>query len=401
MMSILCVDLKSFFASCECSKRGLDAFKTPLIVANPHQGQGAMTLAVTPYLKEQGVKSRSRLYEIPRSIKYTIVPPRLELYKEYSKKILDIYLTFVAREDIFVYSIDECFIDISKYITLYKKTDNEIAKNIMEEVYKKTKIRCSTGIGPNMFVAKVALDLEAKNNKGSVAKWTKEDLKTKLWPITNLTSVWGIGSKMSKKLNTMGIFSIMDLACFDKKALQNKLGINGITLWENVNGYTNMDIKSENERKKDKSISHSKMFLYVKTKKEALITIKKLIDDLAASLREQKLVAKTIYLEIKFNNDFDTYKKRTTFEKPTSDEKIFISFIDKSFLNLQNKYIRQVTIRLSNLTKEEGLQLNIFDNINTCIDCNNINKTIDNIKLKHGQSSIKKASYLMENKKVD
>ena len=121
--NIMCIDLKSFFASCECIERGLDPFKVPLVVANPKQGNGAITLAVTPYLKKQGVGSRTRLYDIPPNIKYTIVPPRMKLYIEKSKEVVGIYLDYVAKEDLHVYSIDECFLDVTDYLKLYKKTD--------------------------------------------------------------------------------------------------------------------------------------------------------------------------------------------------------------------------------------------------------------------------------------
>ena len=115
---ILSIDLKSFFASCECVKRGLDPFKTPLVVANPKQGGGAITLAVTPYLKKKGVPSRGRIYQIPKNITYAIVPPRMSLYIKMSEDVINVYLDYVAKEDLFVYSIDECFLDVTDYLKL-------------------------------------------------------------------------------------------------------------------------------------------------------------------------------------------------------------------------------------------------------------------------------------------
>ena len=115
--NILCIDLKSFFASVECVKRNLDPFKINLVVANPNQGKGAITLAVTPHLKSLGVKSRGRLYEIPNNIQYIIASPHMSTYIEYSKKVVNIYLDFVAEEDLHVYSIDECFLDLTNYLS--------------------------------------------------------------------------------------------------------------------------------------------------------------------------------------------------------------------------------------------------------------------------------------------
>jgi len=115
--NILCIDLKSFFASCECIERGLDPFTYPLVVANKTQGNGAITLAVTPYLKNKGIKSRGRLYEIPNNIEYTIAKPRMSLYIKKSKEIVSIYLDFISEEDLHIYSIDECFLDVTNYLS--------------------------------------------------------------------------------------------------------------------------------------------------------------------------------------------------------------------------------------------------------------------------------------------
>ena len=149
--NILSIDLKSFFASCECVERKLDPFKVPLVVANPNQGGGAITLAVTPYLKKQGVKSRGRIYEIPKNIAYAIVPPRMSMYIKYSEKVLSVYLDYVAREDLHVYSIDECFLDVTNYLKLYKKSDYELAEEILSEITKRTGLTATCGIGPNIL----------------------------------------------------------------------------------------------------------------------------------------------------------------------------------------------------------------------------------------------------------
>ena len=163
--NIMCIDLKSFFASCECVERGLDPFKVPLVVANKKQGNGAITLAVTPALKKQGIPGRVRLYDIPKNIKYEIVPPRMKLYIEKSKQVVGIYLDYVAPEDLHIYSIDECFLDVTDYLKLYKKTDYELAEEILKTVEEKTGLTATCGIGPNLLLAKVAMDTEAKKYK--------------------------------------------------------------------------------------------------------------------------------------------------------------------------------------------------------------------------------------------
>jgi len=125
----LCIDLKSFFASCECIEQGLDPFTYPLVVANKNQGTGAITLAVTPYLKNKGIKSRGRLFEIPSNIKYEIAHPRMSLYIKKSTEVVSVYLKYVSDADIHIYSIDECFLDVTDYLKMYNKTDYELAYN--------------------------------------------------------------------------------------------------------------------------------------------------------------------------------------------------------------------------------------------------------------------------------
>ncbi|MCX4255190.1 MAG: damage repair protein, partial [Bacilli bacterium] len=199
--NFLCIDLKSFFASCECIERKLDPFKYPLVVANPNQGSGAITLAVTPYLKTLGLKSRGRLYEIPKNVKYFIAKPRMSLYIKKSTEVINVYLKYVAKSDIHIYSIDECFLDVTDYLKMYKKTDYELALEILEDVKKTTGLCATCGIGPNMLLAKISMDIEAKHNKNFIAKWDYDDIENKLWAISPLSAFWGIGPRMEKNLN--------------------------------------------------------------------------------------------------------------------------------------------------------------------------------------------------------
>ena len=131
----LCIDLKTFYASVECVLRGLDPFKTKLVVADPSRGNGAITLAVSPYMKELGVKNRGRIFEIPKHLDYIIAVPQMKKYMEYSAKIYSIYLRYIAKEDIYPYSIDEMFLDITTYLKLYKTTPEKLAKALMNKIY--------------------------------------------------------------------------------------------------------------------------------------------------------------------------------------------------------------------------------------------------------------------------
>ena len=143
----LCIDLKSFYASVECVERGLDPMTTNLVVADPDRSKGTICLAVSPAMKKLGVKNRCRIYEIPPNIKHIVAPPRMQKYIDYSAEIYGVYLSFVSVDDIHVYSIDEAFIDVTKYLVYYKMTARELAIKIMQTIYEKVGIRATCGIG--------------------------------------------------------------------------------------------------------------------------------------------------------------------------------------------------------------------------------------------------------------
>ena len=161
--SFICIDLKSFYASVECVERGLDPFKTNLVVADPTRSQSTICLAITPAMKKLGVKNRCRIHEIPAGIEYITAMPRMQLYIDYSARIYSIYLRYISKEDIHVYSIDECFMDVTNYLSLYHMTEKEMAVELMDAVMKETGITATAGIGTNLYLAKVAMDIVAKH----------------------------------------------------------------------------------------------------------------------------------------------------------------------------------------------------------------------------------------------
>lgn len=396
--NFLCIDLKSFFASCECVSRNLDPFTTPLVVANKSQGNGAITLAVTPYLKEKGIQGRTRLYEIPKNIKYTIVNPRMQLYLDKSKEVVSIYLDYVAKEDLHIYSIDECFLDITDYLHFYKKTDVELALDILNKIKEKTGLTATCGIGSNMLLAKVSMDIEAKHNKNCIAKWTKEDIKTKLWSITPLSKIWGIGPRLEKRLNTLGIFSIRDLALYDRNKLHDKFGIMGLELWNHANGIDTSRICDFTNSKKEKSFSHSQVLFKDYYAENTKLIIEEMIEVLATRLRASNYETSCIGLGIQYSKTIqDGFYHHTKIEVPTNDTEIiknvcFLLF-DRYYENLP---VRKVSISLSHLEKQLGTQLNLFEDYESMKKKQVINKTIDEVKNKFGKNSILKASNLLE-----
>jgi len=396
--NILCIDLKSFFASCECIEKGLDPFKYPLVVANPNQGNGAITLAVTPYLKKQGVKSRGRLFEIPSNIKYTIAKPRMNLYMQKSKEVIGIYLDFVSEEDLYIYSIDECFLDITNYLKLYNKNDEELALLILNTIKEKTGLTATCGIGPNMLIAKIAMDIEAKHNPLNISKWTYNDIENKLWPITPLSKMWGIGPRMEKNLNKLEIYSVGDLAKYNKHILKDKFGVIGNELWNHANGIDLSIIKDYKKIAKAESFSHSQVLFKDYNENNINIIISEMVEVLASRLRKNNKQAKTIGLGIGYSKEisggfFHTIKIDTPTDSSYEILKYCLIIFDKFYNFLP---IRKVTVSCGSLQKKENIQLNFFEDKIQLNDEININSTIDHIKSKFGKNSLLKATNLLE-----
>ena len=246
----MCIDLKSFYASVECVERHLNPLKTNLVVADESRTEKTICLAVTPSLKQYGLSGRSRLFEVIQKVNeinrqrrnkikskfidksfddnelkdnpkleldYIIAPPRMNLYMKYSAEIYNIYLKYLSEEDIYVYSIDEVFCDITNYLKLYKLKPKELVTKMIQDVYETTGITATAGIGSNMYLAKVAMDIVAKHvkaNEQGVRIATSDEMAYRklLWEHKPLTDFWRIGKGISKKLEDNGIFTMGDIA---------------------------------------------------------------------------------------------------------------------------------------------------------------------------------------------
>lgn len=399
--NFLCIDLKSFFASAECLDRGLDPFTTPLVVANPTQGNGAITLAVTPYLKTLGVKSRGRLYEIPKSIKYMIAKPRMSLYLAKSREVVEVYLKYVSLEDLHIYSIDECFLDVTNYLKMYGKSDYELALDILEDVQKSTGLTATCGIGPNMLLAKLSMDIEAKHNKDFIAKWTYDDIPTKLWPIHPLSKVWGIGPRMEVNLNRLGIYSVYDLAHYDRHKLKQKFGVIGTELWNHANGI-DLSLIGDMEKTKDKSYSHSQVLFKDYNGNNIKIIIREMVEVVAMRLHKNHVTSSLIGLGIGYSKDVGgSFYHQIKLDQPTDIESVILAnalmIFDKYYEDLP---IRKVTISCGRLQEKSGVQLNIFDNIEKIKEQEQIDEAILEIKDKYGKNALLKASSLLDDSTI-
>ena len=208
--TFLCIDLKSFYASVECVERGLDPFTTNLVVADPDRSVSTICLAITPAMKKLGIRNRCRIHEIPDHIEYIVAKPRMQLYMEYSARIYGIYLNYVAKEDIHVYSVDECFMDVTRYLSLYHLTAKEMAQKLMDAVMEETGITATAGIGTNLYLAKIAMDIVAKHIEDHIGMLDEISYREQLWGHKPLSDFWRIGSRTERKLAGYGIQTMGD-----------------------------------------------------------------------------------------------------------------------------------------------------------------------------------------------
>ncbi len=392
---ILCIDLKSFYASVECAVRKLDPFKTPLVVADAGRGGGSIVLAVSPYLKTLGIPSRLRFYELPEDIDMIVAKPRIGLYLEYSAKIIEIYLKFISEDDLYVYSVDEAFLDVTEYLTYYKMTDVQLAKKILDTIYEETKLFATVGIGPNMLISKLALDIESKKAPDFIAKWTYDDIKDKLWPVEPLSEMWGIGYRMEKRLNRLGLIKIGDIAAYPEQELKRQFGILGQELYYHTHGIDMSVIQHKhNIRSKHKSYGIGQTLFSDYYVPDIFQIILEMVDDVSRRLRLSKKVAKTIHLGIAYSKDIGGgFSRQMSIEQPTSSAheiySICLSIFNKYY---QDEPIRRVHVSATNLSESHVYQFSLFEDPEHIIKEQNLLHAMDEMKYKYGKNTLNRAS---------
>ncbi|MFA7507545.1 MAG: DNA repair protein, partial [Bacilli bacterium] len=300
----ICIDFKTFFASVECVERGLNPFTTNLVVADPTRGNGAICLAVSPKMKEMGVRNRCRIFEIPNNIKYITALPRMKKYIEYAANIYAIYLKYIAKEDIHVYSIDESFMDVTKYLKMYKLTAKQLSQKILDDIFKTTGISASVGIGTNMFLTKVALDILAKHASNNIAYLDEDLYKERLWNHKPLTDFWQIGRGISKRLEKYNIFDMEGITKIDQEVLYKEFGVNAEYLIDHAWGREPCTISQiKAYRPVANSLSTNQILFSDYKFDQALLVLKEMVDLMCLQLVEKNLVSDNIFLSIGYSKD--------------------------------------------------------------------------------------------------
>ena len=361
--SIICIDMKSFYASCIAMLEGLDVMTTPIAVVANFTQPGSVVLAASPPMKERfNIKTGSRRFEIPKHPDIKLFEPKMRFFIDMSMAITRLLSKYVPAEAIHIYSVDESFVDLTGTEKLWGPPE-ETAKEIQQAIYDQFRIPSSIGMGPNMLMAKLALDLEAK--KSGFAKWTYEDIPTKLWPLRPLSDMWGIGKRMEAQLHAMGIVTVGDLANADLQALEKKFGIMGNQLYHHAHG---IDLSTLGEPLvKNTALSFGKGQVLMRdyhTRKEIAVALLEMCEDVMRRTREAGYVGRTITLGLSYSRNAMTkgFQRAKTIAVPTGETmvmyKVCLELLDEHFAG---EPARQLSVRLSNLEPEHSIQLDLFD----------------------------------------
>ena len=397
----ICIDLKSFYASVECRERGLDAIKTNLVVADPERTDKTICLAVSPAMKAQGVPGRCRVFEIPKHIEYIMAPPRMQLYIDYAAEIYAIYLKYIAKEDIHVYSIDEVFMDVTNYLTMYQMTPKQLGIAIMDDIYKNTGITATCGIGTNLYLAKVALDITAKHVEDHIGELDEESYCRTLWDHKPITDFWRVGAGVAKRLQSIGVATMREIANADEDMLYKLFGVDAELLIDHAWGRepTLMeDIK--NYKSQSNSIGNGQVLGCDCDYENGKLIVKEMVDLLCLELVDKGLVTDSITLHIGYSKHFEKKPAHgtTRMTVTTSSTKQITAYVVELYERIMDRHtpIRRFTVTFNNVIDEAYKQYDLFTNIEDVEKEHRMQKAMLDIKDKFGKNAILKGMNLQE-----
>ena len=396
----LAIDLKSFYASVECADRRLDVMTTRLVVADPERKRGTICLAITPAMKALGVKNRCRIFEIPPGIDYIVAPPRMKRYIQVSAEIYEIYLSFVDKEDIHVYSIDEAFLDVTSYLSLYGLTPRQLAQKIIDQIYKKKGLRATCGIGTNMYLAKVALDILAKHSPDFIAQLDEESYKKRLWYHRPLTDFWRIGSGIARRLQSLGIFTQEDIAKAPPKVLLKEFGVQSEFLIDHAWGRepcTIAEIKSYQQ--KSHSLSAGQVLMRDYTFDEGLIIVKEMANQLSLDMVAANVVSNNLSLHVGYSYDtMPSSGGSMTLQVTTNSVRIITDAFAQIYKNIvpRDAMIRRFSLSANSIVDDNFEQYSFFVDPTIMEKDRNISQSVNALKSKFGKNAVLKGTDLQE-----
>lgn len=472
------IDLKSFYASVECKERGLDPITTNLVVADSSRTEKTICLAVSPALKSYGIPGRARLFEVVQKVKevniyrkrkatnrtftgssysdielkknkslelsYIIAPPRMAYYMKYSSKIYNIYLKYFSSDDIYVYSIDEVFIDVTRYLKTYNMRAKELVTKVIQDVYQTTGITATAGIGTNLYLCKIAMDIVAKHVKPDengvrIAGLNEMTYRKLLWNHRPLTDFWRVGKGYTKKLEEHGMYTMGDVARMSVKnedLLYKLFGVNAELLIDHAWGWENVTIESiKAYRPATNSICSGQVLHCPYNYENTKIIVKEMTELLALDLVEKGLVTNQIVLEVGYDVDnlknqaisslyngeitTDKYGRKVpkhahgtiNIDHQTASSKVLTGYIIKLYEQIVNKQllVRRINITVNNVVNENMVKTSDYEQINLFVDYAEVNekrkkeeaekeiqKAMIGIKSKYGKNAILKGMNLQK-----
>ncbi|MDD2978661.1 MAG: DNA repair protein [Hespellia sp.] len=397
----VCIDLKSFYASVECSARNLDPMKTNLVVADPERSEKTICLAVSPAMKALGVPGRCRVFEIPKNIEYIMAMPRMQLYIDYAADIYAIYLKYISKEDIHVYSIDEVFMDVTDYLPMYQMTAKELGVTIMQDIFEHTGITATCGIGTNLYLAKIALDITAKHVEDHIGILDEESYCTTLWKHRPLTDFWRVGRGIARKLESMGILTMEGIAKANEDSLYRAFGVDAELLIDHAWGRepTLMeDIKAY--KPKSNSIGSGQVLGCDCDYENGKLLIKEMADLLSLELVDKGLVTDSITMHISYSKrcEMKSAHGTITMTLTTSSAKQIMAYAIRLYEQIVDRRtpLHRFYLTFNHVVDERYKQYDLFTDPVELEREHRMQKAMLEIKEKYGKNAILKGMNLEE-----
>lgn len=375
---------------------------TNLVVADPERDEKTICLAVFPSMKKLGVHNRCRVFEIPKNIEYITAPPRMQLYIDYSADIYAVYLKYISKEDIHVYSIDEIFMDVTQYLVFHRMTAKQLAVAIMEHVLKTTGITATAGIGTNLYLAKIAMDIVAKHADDHIGILTEQTYQEQLWDHRPLTDFWRIGRRISDRLERNGMRTMRDIAQmseFNEDLLYRLFGVDAELLIDHAWGReptTIADIKAY--KPQSHSISSGQVLPRNYSLEEGRLIVHEMTDLLVLDLVDKGLTTESVTLQLGYDNHLELKPGHGSIHlgSPTCSAFQIMYAVDSLYSKIMSRTapLRRITLTFNNVSEETCQQYDLFSDPVKLEREQNMQLAILNIKKRFGKNAILKGMNL-------
>ena len=395
------IDLKSFYASVECVERGLDTMTARLVVADPERTEKTICLSISPAMKRLGIHNRCRVFEIPKSVDYIMAQPRMQLYIDYAAGIYGIYLKYISKEDIHVYSIDECFMDVTNYLPLYQMTARELGQTIMADIFREYGIRATCGVGTNLYLAKIALDITAKHSPDFIGELDEETFQRTLWDHKPLTDFWRIGRGIAAKLEKYGIHTAGDIARTDEDFLYKLFGVDAELLIDHAWGRETATIAAiKSYKARTNCLTSGQVLGCDYSFEDAKLIVKEMMDLLCLEMVEKNLVSDSVTLQVGYSRQLAVESSRGTasLDAETNADIILVPAVSALFERIANPdlAIHRLNISVNHVIEEEYRQYSMFTDVQELERNRKLQTAMLDIKKKFGKNAILKGINLQE-----